>query len=68
MPTINKFYGLVIRMYFDDKHVPHFHVSYAEHRALIAIRDGSLLLRPKLEQVRESGISIQGDKDARASR
>jgi hypothetical protein len=43
MPTISKFYGLVIRMYFDDRHAPHFHVGYAEYRALIAIQDGSLI-------------------------
>jgi len=43
MPTISKFYGLVIRMYYDDKHVPHFHVGYAEYRALIAVEDGSLI-------------------------
>lgn len=43
MPTISKFYGLVIRMYYDDKHVPHFHVGYADYRALIAIEDGGLI-------------------------
>jgi hypothetical protein len=43
MPTISKFYGLVIRMYYDDKHVPHFHVGYAEYRALIAVEDGSII-------------------------
>ncbi|MBM3145239.1 MAG: DUF4160 domain-containing protein [Chloroflexi bacterium] len=26
-------------MYFNDKHTPHFHVWYAEHRALLAIQD-----------------------------
>ena len=43
MPTISKFYGLIIRMYFDDKHMPHFHVRYAEYRALIAVQDGGLI-------------------------
>jgi hypothetical protein len=43
MPAISKFYGLIIRMYFDDKHLPHFHAGYAEYRALIAIQDGSLI-------------------------
>ena len=43
MPAISKFYGLIIRMYFDDKHMPHFHVQYAEYRALIAVQDGSLI-------------------------
>ncbi len=39
MPTISEFYGIHIQMYFDDKHSPHFHVIYAERRALIAISD-----------------------------
>ncbi len=30
-------------MFFNDKHGPHFHVVYAEHRALISIADGSVL-------------------------
>ena len=33
MPTISEFYGLIIRMYWND-HVPaHFHAIYAEHEA-----------------------------------
>lgn len=43
MPTISKFCGLVIRMYYDDKHVPHSHAGCAEYRALIAIEDVSLI-------------------------
>ncbi len=43
MPTVSRFYGIVIQLYFNDKHVPHFHAIYAEHRALIAIEDGRLI-------------------------
>jgi hypothetical protein len=43
VPTISDFYGIYIQMYFDDKHVPHFHAIYAEHRALISIATGKLL-------------------------
>ena len=43
MPVISKFYGLVIRMYYNDKHAPHFHVWYAEQRALLAIQDSRLI-------------------------
>ena len=39
MPTISRFYGISIRMYFDDKHAPHFHAVYAEYKALVAIAD-----------------------------
>jgi hypothetical protein len=28
MPTISQFYGITIRMYFDDHPPPHFHAYY----------------------------------------
>lgn len=43
MPSISRFYGILIRMFFDDKHGPHFHVTYAEYAALISIEDGTML-------------------------
>ena len=43
MPTISEFYGIYVQMYFDDKHVPHFHAIYGEHRALIDIATGKVL-------------------------
>ncbi len=33
MPTISEFFGIVIRMYWDDHPPPHFHAIYAEHEA-----------------------------------
>jgi hypothetical protein len=38
MPTISIFYGLVIRMYFNDHAPPHFHVEYAEFKATVNIQ------------------------------
>ena len=38
MPTISIFYGLVIRMYFNDHAPPHFHVQYAEFKATVSIQ------------------------------
>ena len=37
MPTISRFFGIAIRMYFDDHGLPHFHAYYAEHRVKLAI-------------------------------
>lgn len=37
MPEICRFYGIVIRMYFNDHSPPHFHALYGEHEALIEI-------------------------------
>jgi hypothetical protein len=38
MPTISRFYGILIQMYFADHAPPHFHALYAEFEALIAIQ------------------------------
>jgi hypothetical protein len=37
VPEISRFYGIVIRMYFDEHPPPHFHALYGEHEALINI-------------------------------
>ena len=37
MPTISEFFGIVIRMYYDDHPPPHFHAHYGEFDALIVI-------------------------------
>jgi hypothetical protein len=37
MPTISTFYGITIRMFYDDHAPPHFHVQYSEFKAEIAI-------------------------------
>jgi len=43
MPTICRFYGLLIQKYFDDHNPPHFHVIYNDYKAAIAILDFSVL-------------------------
>jgi len=37
MPTISKFYGILIRMFFNDHPPPHFHARYGEFEATIDI-------------------------------
>jgi hypothetical protein len=37
MPTISRFMGITITMYFDDHAPPHFHARAAEHNAKIRI-------------------------------
>ena len=37
MPTISQFFGIAIRLYYDDHAPPHFHVYYGEHSAKIAV-------------------------------
>ena len=37
MPTISIFYGILIRMFFNDHPPPHFHARYGEFEATINI-------------------------------
>jgi len=38
MPEISRFFGIVIKMFFDDHNPPHFHAEYGADLALIDIR------------------------------
>jgi len=59
MPVLCRFYGIVIRMYFQqaEHNPPHIHALYGDDVAAIAIADGAILdgqLPPKaLAMVRE---------------
>jgi hypothetical protein len=37
MPELSRFYGIVIKLFFDDHPPPHFHATYGEHEALVRI-------------------------------
>jgi len=37
MPTISLFFGIAVRMYFDDHGPPHFHAYYGSDAAAIEI-------------------------------
>ena len=37
MPSISEFFGIVIRMYYDDHYPAHFHAYYGEFEAIIEI-------------------------------
>jgi hypothetical protein len=37
VPTISIFYGIIIKMFFDDHAPPHFHAEYGEYELVIAI-------------------------------
>ena len=38
MPQISSFFGIIIRMFYDEHNPPHFHAQYGEHRCSIDIR------------------------------
>ena len=43
MPIISVFFGIVIRMYFDDHPPPHFHAAYQGFEAFVAIETGEIV-------------------------
>jgi len=43
VPTICVFYGILVKMYWDDHAPPHFHVEYAEYRAQYRIETLELM-------------------------
>ena len=43
MPTVSRFYGILIQMYFADHGPPHFHVIYNDYKAIVGILDFGLL-------------------------
>ena len=42
MPIISAFYGILIRMFFNDHAPPHFHVQYGEFKATVDIQSLSV--------------------------
>ena len=57
MPELSRFYGITIRMYFDDHLPPHFHAVYGGDEAVIGI-DSLGLLRGRLP-VRALGLTVE---------
>lgn len=45
MPTISRFYGIVVRMYFlpSEHNPPHIHAIYGENAASIEIETGAII-------------------------
>jgi Domain of unknown function (DUF4160) len=37
MPELSRFYGIVIKMFYDDHNPPYFHVEYGGNKAVIEI-------------------------------
>lgn len=43
MPEICRFYGIVIKMYFDDHNPPHFHADYGSFEAVVDIHNLAII-------------------------
>jgi Domain of unknown function (DUF4160) len=43
MPVISQFYGIMIRMFYNDHAPPHFHAMYGEYELLISVSPIAIL-------------------------
>ncbi len=43
MPELSRFYGIVVRMFYDDHPPPHLHAYYGEHSATIDIERAMII-------------------------
>ena len=39
MPEISRFYGIIIRMFFNEHNPPHFHAEYGEYKVVVDLND-----------------------------
>ena len=57
MPEISRFFGIIIRMFFDDHNPPHIHAEHQENQAVFDlngnITKGDLKSRTAIKLVRE---------------
>jgi Domain of unknown function (DUF4160) len=43
MPELCRFYGIIIRMFWEDHPPPHFHAIYGTHEALVEIATAEII-------------------------
>jgi len=57
VPEISRFFGIIIRMFYDEHNPPHFHVEYSGKKAVFGFNgnviQGSLASRTATKLVRE---------------
>ena len=43
MPEISRFFGIIIKMFFNDHFPAHFHAEYGDFKAMISIENGEII-------------------------
>jgi len=56
MPTVSQFYGISIRMFYNDHVPPHFHAVYAEHELIVGINPIAILEGSAPSRVRSMAL------------
>lgn len=75
MPEISRFYGIIIRIFYNDHNPPHFHAEYQDFEVLVSVQpiriiDGDAPARVKSMIIEWAGLHqlelIQAWRDAQA--
>ena len=61
MPTISAFYGILIRMFYNDHPPPHFHARYGEFEATVDIGTLEVIEGQLPRRAFESGAGMGDD-------
>lgn len=64
MPTLSRFYGIVIFMNYNDHNPPHFHARYQDQEVTMTIEDGIVqgkMSRRALEMIFEWSLRHQDE-------
>lgn len=40
MPEISRFYGIIVKMFYNEHNPPHIHMEYQDYKAVVTIREG----------------------------
>ncbi|HLF56517.1 MAG TPA: DUF4160 domain-containing protein [Thermoanaerobaculia bacterium] len=43
MPEISRFFGIVVRMYYEEHAPPHFHATYGEQEGVVELQSLSMM-------------------------
>ena len=57
MPEISRFFGIIVRMFYDEHNPPHFHAEYSGNKAVFDFQGniikGNLLSKTATKLIRE---------------
>jgi hypothetical protein len=65
MPEISRFFGIIIKMFFDDHNPPHFHAEYVGYKVVIDIKTKEVIegeLPPKQLKLVQAWASVYEDE------
>jgi hypothetical protein len=56
MPEISRFYGIAVRMFYNDHAPPHFHAAYGDHELVIGVSPIAVLAGTGPARVRSMAL------------